>query len=579
MLRARLRTSSAVALLLATGGAQAAPGTGTLDDPIVVDAFPYVAAGTTVGAPSQVIDAYGCSPSTDETGPERVYEFVLPAPAKVMAWVEGDGGGVDIDVHLLDDATLAGAEATSCVGRDNVITEVEMAAGIHYAVVDTYAGDAQAGDYVLHLEAIGDAWIERVVADGVTWRARRYADLSGPQVVHELVVDTSLPGVEIRAIDADGCQTVPALGAAAGAVAGINGGYFTMNSSCPPVSLLKASGTLVGTNAVTRGAFGLGSDQTPLVELVPLHEDWPSAYEAHGGGPILVVDGTANQGSSAWAAEGFTNASFNGENPRTLAGIDTGGVTHLGTVDGRRVSAAGLSLDDLASYAANELGLVDVVNLDGGGSTTLWVAGRTPNGVVNYPSGGGEESADHGGLRANSGGFFVFAPPYNHPPRFQTVPVTAVAAGDAYEYDADAIDLDVDDTVSFSLEAGPEGMTVDGVTGVVRYDATIASPPSADVVLRASDDRGASSEQSYLLTIDGGQGAGGQGGEGGSSTGGGAPGTGGAIGAIPGADEEGGCACRATGRRSWGEPGALLALLGLACGLQRRRGRRRGRRA
>ncbi|MBW2525877.1 MAG: phosphodiester glycosidase family protein [Deltaproteobacteria bacterium] len=578
MLRARLASPLALALLVAGRAALAEPGAGTPDDPIVVDAFPYVVADTTAGAPSDAIDSYSCSSSTDESGPERIYEFELAAPAKVMAWVEGDGGGVDIDVHLLDDATLSGAEASSCVGRGNVITEVEMAAGVHYAVVDTFNGDAQAGDYVLHLEAIGDAWVERTVADGVLWRARRFVDLGGPQVVHELIVDTSVSDVEVRAIAASGCQTVPAIGNAVGAVAGINGGYFNMISTCPPVSLLIESGSLVGTNGTTRGAFGLTSDQVPMVELVAAGQDWPSAYEAHGGGPILVVAGTANQGSSAWAAEGFTSSSFNGVNPRTFAGIDADGATHFATVDGRRSSAAGLSLDDLATLAQGELALVDAVNLDGGGSTTMWVAGRTPNGVVNYPSGGGEESADHGGLRANSGGFFVFAPPYNHPPRFQTEPVLSVAAGEDYDYDADAIDLDVDDTISFSLTEGPEGMTVEPTTGVVTYAATVESPPSADVTVRASDDRGASTDQSYSLQIDGGMGAGGQGG-GAAGEGGGDAGSGGAVSAIPSGDDDGGCACRAAAGRERGPLASLPWLAITAAMAWRRRRRREGRRA
>jgi hypothetical protein len=222
-----------------------------------------------------------------------------------------------------------------------------------------------------------------------------------------------------------------------------------------------------------------------------------------------------------------------------------------------------LSLDELAAFAATELGLVDAVNLDGGGSTTMWVAGATPNGVVNYPSGGSEESADHGGLRANSGGFFVFAPPYNHPPRFQTTPGTSVAAGDSYEYDADAIDLDVDDVVSFSLELGPDGMTIDTDSGVVSYAATAESPPSVDVTVRASDDRGAPTDQAYVLPIDGGPGAGGLGGGAAGAGGTGTGGTGGSVAAIPAGDDEGGCACATAGREG-GDGRGLIPLFALA---------------
>ncbi|MBW2456636.1 MAG: phosphodiester glycosidase family protein [Deltaproteobacteria bacterium] len=553
--------------------AVAAPGAGTFDDPVVVDAFPYVIADTTEASPSDEVDFYSCSPNTDETGPERVFAFSLAQAARVTAWVEGDGGSVDVDVHLLSTADLAGGVATDCVARGNVIAEAEMSGGDHFVVVDSYDGEAQAGPFVLHLEAIGDFWIERTMAEGVTWRARRFEDLYGSQVVHELTVDTQQPDVEIRAIASSGCQTVGALGAAAGAVAGINGGYF--GSGCAPVSLLKESGSLLGTNGVSRGAFGLTTDMTPMVEVVAAGQDWPAAHEAHGGGPTLVVGGVASSGSAAWAAEGFSSSGFIGNNPRTFAGFDDQGISHLGTVDGRRSNAAGMSLDELAAFVASaEVGLSEGVNLDGGGSTTLWIDGATPNGVVNYPSDDpNQEVATHPGSRPNSGGLFVFAPEFNHPPRFQTEPVTDAAADSPYSYDADAIDLDPADVVSYALLEGPAGMTIDGVTGEVSFAPTTASPPSATVTIEAGDDRGAASEQTYTLTIEGGLGGGGgAGGAGGADGGGGGQG-GAPTGGLAGEDD-GSCGCRVAGvtTRSHGALLLGVTLLGLA-----RRGSRRRR--
>ncbi len=571
-MRRFLAIRTTIVLLGVGTPAMAAPGSGTFDDPVVVDAFPYVIADTTEAAPSAEVDSYSCSPSTDETGPERVFAFSLAQAARVTAWVEGDGGSVDIDVHLLNTADQAGGVATDCAARGNVIAEAEMSAGSHFVVVDSYDGAAQAGPFVLHLEAIGDYWIERIIAEGVTWRARRFEDLYGSQVVHELTVDTQQPEVEIRAIASSGCQTVGTIGGAAGAVAGVNGGYF--GSGCAPVSLLKESGTLVGTNSVTRGAFGLTADMTPLVELVAAGQDWPAAQEAHGGGPILAAGGVAGSGAADWAAEGFSSSGFIGNNPRTFAGIDEQGISHLGTVDGRRSNAAGMSLDELAAFVASaEVGLAEGVNLDGGGSTTLWIDGATPNGVVNYPSDDpNQEVATHPGSRPNSGGMFVFAPEYNHPPRFQTDPVTEAVAGSPYDYDADAIDIDPADVVSYALLEGPDGMTIDEVTGEVSFAPTTASPPSVEVTVEAADDRGAAAEQTYTLTIEGGLGGGGAGGVGGADDGGGGQG-GGTTGGLTG-DTDGDCACRLVGGRA--ESRAAL-LLGLALLSLLRRGSRRRR--
>ncbi|MBI4952250.1 MAG: phosphodiester glycosidase family protein [Myxococcales bacterium] len=541
---ARALAGSVVVLALVPVDARAAPGAGTLADPVRVDAFPYVAADTTATAPASAVDSYDCAPALDESGPERLYRFALAAPARVTAWVEGDGGAVDIDVHLIAGAIgTSGGQVTGCVARGNVIAEAELPAGEGWVAVDSYAGAAQAGPYVLHLEAIGDAWIDRPIAVGVRWRARRYVDWAGPQVVNELVVDTSQPDVSVRAVGATGCQTVGALGDALGAVAGVNGGYF--GAGCAPVSLLIEDGVLVATNGVTRGAYGLDAAGGPHIEVVAAGAGWPVATQAHGGGPVLVVGDTPYQGAAAWSAQGFSSAGFNGNNPRTTAGYDASGASHFLAVDGRRANASGMSLDELAAFTHAELGLPEVVNLDGGGSTTLWIAGATPNGVVNYPSDDPQqELATHPGSRGVSGGFYVFAPPYNHPPRFQTAPVESATAGVPYGYDADAIDLDPDDVVSFELDAGPAGMEVDAASGVVTYAPTSASPPSADVTLVARDDRGAATEQSYVLVIAGGLGGGGGGGAGGAAGQGGA-----AVPADP-ADEPSpgaGCACRASG--------------------------------
>jgi exopolysaccharide biosynthesis protein len=552
--------------------AEAKPGAGTVDDPAIVDAFPYAIKGSTQGSPSHAIDAYSCAPALDESGGEFIFVFTLPAPARVTAWVSGDGGGVDIDVHLLHSLNLSGTTADDCAARGNIIAEAEMAAGTHYVVVDSFSGDAQAGPFVLHLDAISDAWIERPIGEGVRWRARRFAAQSGgPQVVHEVVVDPASPGTSVMALQSSGCQTISDMAVTAGAVAAINGGYFDV-SSCNPVSLLKSGGQLLATNGVSRGAFGVSSSMQPLIAKVDAGQDWPEAAEAHGGGPILVVASVARNGASDWGSEGFMSASFLGVNPRTIAGIDATGRILLGTVDGRRPNAAGMSLDALAAFSASaEIGAVDAVNLDGGGSSTMYVKGATPNGVVNYPSDfGSSESMNHAGSRGVSGGLFVLAPPFNHPPRFQTAPVTLATAGSPYSYDADAIDLDVDDILTFSLKSAPADMAIDPQTGEITFLPTEMSPPSADVTVVAADDHGAETEQTYTLVIDGGMGMGSAGAGGTGSGSGGSAGSGSGNGATPA--DDGGCACRTTGEPLSGTPPVAMALglVALACCRRRR---------
>jgi MYXO-CTERM domain-containing protein len=567
------------------GTVWAAPGAGTTDDPIVIDALPYFAAGSTVGAPSSAIDAYDCDPGLDESGAEVVYRFALEADARVTAWVDGDGGMVDIDVHLLDDLVLDGTTATGCVARANRIAEAEMTAGTHYVAIDSYAGAAQRGPFVLRVYAIGEGWTEIPIGEGVVWRARRYMDPSaGPQVLHVVDADPSVGGVSFEVVDPDGCQTVSAsaAGHAVRPVAAVNSSFFAFDGVCTSTTFMKHDGTVLAYgNDATLALAG-----PPMVTTLSGGSDWPRVTEAQGGRGMLVEDGIPTQGSAAWSAQGIGSASFLGPNPRTFAGYRAEGTYVFGTIDGRRPNAMGMSLDAQALLAADELGCEGAVNWDGGGSTTMWVADMTPNGVVNYPSDGGMfESMDHAGSRPDGGAVFVHADPYNWPPRFQTQPPGAgTAVGASYGYDADAIDLNVEDTVTFSLVEGPGGMTIDASSGELSFSPTAASPPQALVTIAASDGHGGEATQAWMLDIEGGMGGSDESGDGGGASDDGPGGTAGSGGDGPGdaggdsttfdADsdaDDSGCGCRTRGDAGpWS-----LALAGLGLGLAWRRRRAR----
>ena len=67
--------------------------------------------------------------------------------------------------------------------------------------------------------------------------------------------------------------------------------------------------------------------------------------------------------------------------PRSCLGITEESLIFM-TVDGRSGQAAGMSLYELQDFLLG-LGCTDAINLDGGGSTTLWTRSR---GVINTPS-------------------------------------------------------------------------------------------------------------------------------------------------------------------------------------------------
>jgi hypothetical protein len=103
---------------------------------------------------------------------------------------------------------------------------------------------------------------------------------------------------------------------------------------------------------------------------------WENVFDAVGGMPILVQDGQV-------VAETCPSR-FCRRNPRTAIGWTANGRVLLVVVDGRRRRwSVGASLGEMGRIM-QDLGAVQALNLDGGGSSVMWVTGE----VVNKPSDG-----------------------------------------------------------------------------------------------------------------------------------------------------------------------------------------------
>jgi exopolysaccharide biosynthesis protein len=93
-------------------------------------------------------------------------------------------------------------------------------------------------------------------------------------------------------------------------------------------------------------------------------------------GPLLVSDGQLLKLDST--------ETYLTRHPRTAVAIKGKRVVLI-TLDGRNEKAAGMSLFELGKFL-KWLRADDGLNLDGGGSTTMWINGEPDNGVINYPS-------------------------------------------------------------------------------------------------------------------------------------------------------------------------------------------------
>ena len=466
-----MRAPAALPLLLLSAAlAQTAPErAGDWERPFRVEATPFLHRHTTVGHASRA-RRYPPRPDLLEAGPEVVYRLDLAAPARVTAWVQGDGGAVDIDVHVLaalaldEDGTASGSRA-----RGNSLAEAELPAGPAWVVVDTFQGPERAGPYALRIDlAPSEGWYERAVARGVTLRTRSEPDRFGArQTTSLLEVDPSVPGVRVGALGGGGCQRPGDRARAAGAVAALNAGFF--GPGCRPVSLLKVAGQLLAAGPSARTAFGVDARGRFHLERIEAGRDWPAVEHAVGGVPRVVRAGKA--GDEA-AAEGSGGAFATSRHPRSAVGITQGGRLLLLAIDGRTAAGAGMSLAELGQYLV-ELGAAEALNLDGGGSTCLWATGEPWEGVVNHPS--DNRKPDHAGVRAVDSVIAVWAEPLDHPVTWLALP--ALTGG------AEVVVADPEGKpVSLRLEA-PPGPTLTP-TGEGRWELRAApQPPGLELVL------------------------------------------------------------------------------------------------
>jgi len=97
-----------------------------------------------------------------------------------------------------------------------------------------------------------------------------------------------------------------------------------------------------------------------------------------GGVPQLIKNGKIE---ITWEQEKSSKSFVETRHPRTAVARLKDGKFLMVTVDGRQKESVGMNLNELAALLL-ELGATDAMNLDGGGSTTMFADGK----VINHPS-------------------------------------------------------------------------------------------------------------------------------------------------------------------------------------------------
>ncbi len=251
---------------------------------------------------------------------------------------------------------------------------------------------------------------------------------------HALYVDLCGEGVRLAATEAGAQRRTPsAWGRSVGAQAAINGDFFRTDTATPVVYGQAVGGGRVwparqtGAGAQYEGewyyrdygwiAFGPGwteFDHTKWAKRnVEIHEGFhgaalspevpPGTVALVSGFPELVTEGARHRCADPTANTCFPDRSdMRARHPRSAMGLTQDRRTFLlVVVDGRSGRSAGMYGSELAWLMEN-LGAWQAYNLDGGGSSALWVQGP---GVVNNPSDGSQRAvANHWGVLAGGAG-------------------------------------------------------------------------------------------------------------------------------------------------------------------------------
>ena len=192
------------------------------------------------------------------------------------------------------------------------------------------------------------------------------------------------------------------------AVAAINGSFFDMDQHFP-VCYLRIDSVELGENTpgkdtVNRKYYQYGTLCLSHDSVFILKTDSPRHWEEAlpypdimTAGPLLIWHDTLQHMRDDRT---FVTNRHN----RTAVGIRDDGTVLLLVADGRHKQAEGLSLTELQQIF-RWLGCRDALNLDGGGSTTLFLNVNDHQGVVNCPSDNGR--FDHEGERGVSNAILI----------------------------------------------------------------------------------------------------------------------------------------------------------------------------
>jgi exopolysaccharide biosynthesis protein len=242
-------------------------------------------------------------------------------------------------------------------------------------------------------------WQTKDVGGGVIWKSYHFSqnELFGSnQNVN--ILQTSMKNPAVRFAFATADQQIPEgdtsrklqntsiLAIQNRALGAVNGTFFNTKKG-GSVDFLKINGRVFDKTQIPSSGKRAEHQESAIAisnnKLMILRGgtslDWDEKLSAENvmvTGPLLLLDGEEQP---------LKYVAFNQKrHPRTCACVTDDDNVLFVTVDGRNAEAQGMNLYEL-TFLVKMLGCKDAINLDGGGSTTMYVLGQEERGVVNNP--------------------------------------------------------------------------------------------------------------------------------------------------------------------------------------------------
>ncbi|MDI3319454.1 phosphodiester glycosidase family protein [Pinibacter soli] len=268
-------------------------------------------------------------------------------------------------------------------------------------------------------------WTIKKINAEVFWKTThvtQHALFGANENISVLVVPSHSKSVHVVVGYSDSLETTSQQAMRYNALAGVNGSFFKMRGADPdnhaelngvpkmePSKLaynragtyLRSDDHLIAPNKVVanqtsrrrhqQGSVAIGDTTVAILKADTLNFNWENTVTSHDimtSGPLLLLDGK----NTPIPEDDFSQK----RHPRTAVGKLADGSIMLVVVDGRFEESAGMNLIEL-QQVMRWLGCVSALNLDGGGSSTMYIKGEPDNGVVNYPS--DNKKFDHDGER------------------------------------------------------------------------------------------------------------------------------------------------------------------------------------